>query len=143
VLNHGEFFATFAVKFAQCLSIVMLERYVTGIPTECSNKNWDTLAQVRPGMSERQLQNVFTDTAWDKRELSAQCIQQVLTLATDGELNGHSHTFNQEPRTAEFACSPAIPTGSAAIVSLGDPSPRAFSARSTLAQLSAQSRWTV
>jgi SRSO17 transposase len=81
----AEFLAPFTVHFAQRPSATVLERYVSGLLTECPNKNCDTLAQVVPGTSEQQLQNLLTDMAWDDKDLNAQRIREMLTLPTEGD----------------------------------------------------------
>src|SRR6185437_15233994 len=80
-----EFLRPFTVTFAQRQSATVLERYVSGLLTECPNKNCDTIAQVVPGTSEQQLQNLLTDMAWDEHDLNTQRIGQMLTLPTEGD----------------------------------------------------------
>jgi SRSO17 transposase len=43
------------------------------------------MAQIVPGASEQQLQNLLTDMVWDERELNEQRITQMLTLLTEGD----------------------------------------------------------
>lgn len=64
---------------------MVLERYVSGLLTECPNKNCDTIAQVVPGTSEQQLQYLLTDMAWDEDDLNTQRIEEMLTLPTEGD----------------------------------------------------------
>ena len=80
-----EFLRPFTVHFVQRPSAAVLERYVSGLLTECPHKNCDTIAQVVPGASEQQLQNLLTDMVWDEHELNAQRITQMLTLSTEGD----------------------------------------------------------
>lgn len=80
-----EFLRPFTVNFVQRPSATVLERYVSGLLTECPNKNCDTIAQVVPGASEQQLQYLLTDMAWDEADLNAQRIEQMLTLSTEGD----------------------------------------------------------
>jgi SRSO17 transposase len=81
----AEFLAPLTVHFAQRPSAAVLERYVSGLLTECPHKNCDTLAQVVPGTNEQQLHHLLTDMAWDEQDLNAQRIQQMLTLPTEGD----------------------------------------------------------
>lgn len=81
----AEFLRPFTVTFAQRPSAMVLERYVSGLLTECPNKNCDTIAQVVPGTSEQQLQYLLTDMAWDEHDLNTQRIGQMLTLPTEGD----------------------------------------------------------
>jgi len=80
-----EFLRPFTVTFAQRPSATVLERYVSGLLTECPNKNCDTIAQVVPGTSEQQLQNLLTDMVWDEEDLNTQRIVQMRTLPTEGD----------------------------------------------------------
>lgn len=80
-----EFLRPFTVHFVQRPSAQVLERYVSGLLTECPNKNCDTIAQIVPGTSEQQLQYLLTDMAWDEEDLNAQRIEQMLTLPTEGD----------------------------------------------------------
>src|SRR5690242_3029072 len=80
-----EFLAPLAVHFAQRPSAAVLERYVSGLLTECPHKNCDTLAQVVPDTNEQQLHHLLTDMVWDEQDLNRQRIQQMLTLPTEGD----------------------------------------------------------
>ena len=79
------FLRPFTVNFVQRPSATVLERYVSGLLTECPKKNCDTIAQLVPGTSEQQLQYLLTDMAWDEEDLNAQRITQMLTLSTEGD----------------------------------------------------------
>jgi SRSO17 transposase len=81
----AEFLRPFTVHFVQRPSAAALERYVSGLLTDCPNKNCDTIAQVVPGTSEQQLQYFLTDMAWDERDLNGQRVSQMLLLPTEGD----------------------------------------------------------
>ncbi len=80
-----EFLRPFTVHFVQRPSAQVLERYVSGLLTECPHKNCDKIAQVVPGTSEQQLQHLLTDMAWDEEHLNAQRVEQMLALPTEGD----------------------------------------------------------
>jgi SRSO17 transposase len=80
-----EFLRPFTVNFVQRPSAAVHERYVSGLLTECPNKNCDTIAQIVPGASEQQLQYLLTDMAWDEVDQNAQRIKEMLTLGSEAD----------------------------------------------------------
>jgi FOG: Transposase len=60
----------------------VVERYVSGLLTECPKKKCDTIAQVVPGTGEQQLQYLLTDMALDEEDLNAQRVDEMLILST-------------------------------------------------------------
>ena len=81
----AEFLAPLTVHFTQRPSAAVLKRYMSGLVTECPQKNRDTLTRVVPGTNEQQLHHLLTDMAWDERDLNAQRIQQMLRLPSEGD----------------------------------------------------------
>jgi SRSO17 transposase len=81
----AEFLAPFRVHFHRSEGRQSLERYLTGLLTEHSNKNCDTLARVVPGTSEQRLQGLLTTIDWDEDDLNRQRVQALLTLPTEGD----------------------------------------------------------
>src|SRR5437868_4844406 len=81
----AEFLALFDVQFARSEARRALERYITGLLTEHSPKNCDTLAQVVPSTSEQRLQGLLTQMAWDHDDLNRQRVPWLAGLPTEGD----------------------------------------------------------
>jgi SRSO17 transposase len=81
----AEFLAPMRVHFTQGPSAETLRPYVSGLLSDHPNKNCDTLAAVRPEMSEPQLQDLLTDLVWDEQALNRQRIAQMLRLPSAGD----------------------------------------------------------
>src|SRR5215210_4382514 len=81
----AEFLAPLRVQFTQGPSAETLRQYVSGLLSEQPNKNCDTLAAVRPEMSEQQLQYLLTDLVWDEQALNRQRVAQRLSLSSAGD----------------------------------------------------------
>ena len=79
------FLEPFKVHFAQGPSAGVLDRYVTGLLTEHPNKNCQTLAEVVPGASDQQLNNLLTGMVWDQTDLNRQRVQCMSGLKTPGD----------------------------------------------------------
>jgi SRSO17 transposase len=84
LLELQEFLASFQVRFRRPEGRAALERYTTGLLTEVSNKNCDTLAQAVPGTSEQRLQEFLTNMSWDEEDLNRQRVQKMSAEATRG-----------------------------------------------------------
>jgi len=81
----AEFLARFDVQFVRSEARRALERYLTGLLTEHSPKNCDTLAQIVPGTSEQRLQGLLTQMVWDHDDLNRQRVQWLAGLPTEGD----------------------------------------------------------
>lgn len=79
-----EFLGAFQVRFRQPEGREALERYTTGLLTELSTKNCDTIAQAVPGTGAQRLQEFLTNMQWDD-DLNRQRVQQMIAEATGGE----------------------------------------------------------
>jgi SRSO17 transposase len=80
-----DYLGAFEVHFRRPEGAKALERYTTGLLTEVTNKNCDTLAQVVPGTSEQRLQEFLTNMQWDEEDLNRQRVQKMSAEATLGE----------------------------------------------------------
>jgi SRSO17 transposase len=80
-----EFLSTFQVRFRRPEGEEALERYLTGLLTELSNKNCDTLAEAVPGTSEQRLQEFLTNMQWDETDLNRQRVEKLIAAATVGQ----------------------------------------------------------
>src|ERR671937_2591707 len=80
-----EFLGSFHVRFRRPEGAETLERYMTGLLTEVTNKNCDTLAQAVPGTSEQRLQEFLTNMSWDEADLNRQRVQKMVAEATLGD----------------------------------------------------------
>jgi SRSO17 transposase len=58
---------------------------MTGLLTELSHKNCDTLAQAVPGTSEQRLQEFLPNRPWDEADLNRQRVQKMSAEATLGD----------------------------------------------------------
>ena len=81
----AEFLARFDGQFVRSEPRRALERYITGLLTEHSPKNCDTLAQVVPSTSEQRLQGLLTQMAWDHDDLNRQRVQWLASWPTEGD----------------------------------------------------------
>ena len=81
----AEFLARFDVQFVRSEARRALERYLTGLLTEHSPKNCDTVAQIVPGTSEQRLQGLLTQMVWDHDDLNRQRVQWLAGLPTEGD----------------------------------------------------------
>src|ERR687893_2481927 len=79
-----DFLSTFKVHFRRREAQAALERYLTGLLTDLSNKNCDTMAQAVPGTHEQRLQGFLTTMQWDEEELNRQRVEQMIAEATVG-----------------------------------------------------------
>ncbi len=67
----AAFLEPLAPLFRRVQSRQSLERYVTGLLTDLSRKNCDTIAAAVAGTSTERLQHLLTDAEWDPQELDA------------------------------------------------------------------------
>jgi SRSO17 transposase len=81
----AEFLARFDGQFGRSEPRRALERYLTGLLTEHSPKNCDTLAQVVPSTSEQRLQGLLTQMVWDHDDLNRQRVQWLASWPTEGD----------------------------------------------------------
>lgn len=81
----AAFLAPFHVQFARREGPAALERYCTGLLTEHTNKNCDTLAQLVPGTSGQRLQGLLTTMAWVADDLNRQRVERMAALPTEGD----------------------------------------------------------
>ena len=61
-----------------------LERYVTGLLTDLSRKNCDTIAAAVAGTSTERLQHLLTDADWDSRELDGARVRSLSAKSPKG-----------------------------------------------------------
>jgi SRSO17 transposase len=80
-----EFLGAFQVRFRRPEGRQALERYTTGLLTELTNKNGDTMAQAVPGTSAQRLQEFLTNMQWDEEDLNRQRVAKMLAEATTGD----------------------------------------------------------
>ncbi len=80
-----EFLAGFHMRFRRPEGRIALERYPTGLLTELSIKNGDTIAQAVPGTSEQHRHEFLTNMPWDEEDLNRQQVQRMLAEVTLGE----------------------------------------------------------
>jgi SRSO17 transposase len=80
-----EFLASFQVRFRRPEGPEALERYTTGLLTELSTKNCDTIAQAVPGTSAQRLQEFLTNMQWDEADLNRQRVAKMIAEATLGD----------------------------------------------------------
>jgi SRSO17 transposase len=80
-----EFLRPFHVHFLRSEGRQSLERYLTGLLTEHSNKNCDTIAQVVPGTNKQRLHNLLTGIAFDEGDLNDQRVRTLMRLPTEGD----------------------------------------------------------
>jgi SRSO17 transposase len=80
-----EFLRPFHVQFSRSEGRRSLERYLTGLLTEHTNKNCDTIAAVVPGTSQQRLHNLLTGIAFDQDDLNDQRVGTMLKLPTEGD----------------------------------------------------------
>jgi hypothetical protein len=80
-----EFLRPFHIHFCRSEGRQSLERYLTGLLTEHSNKNCDTMAQVVPGTNKQRLHNLLTGIAFDEDDLNDQRVRTMRQLPTEGD----------------------------------------------------------
>jgi SRSO17 transposase len=80
-----EFLGHFKPRFAFPVRCSVLERYLTGLLTECTTKNCQTMAAVVPGTNSQQLNNLLTEMHWDEEDLNRQRVQFMSRLPTPGD----------------------------------------------------------
>jgi SRSO17 transposase len=73
----SAFLEPFAPLFRRVQSRQSLERYITGLLTDLSRKNCDTIAAAVAGTSSERLQHLLTDAEWDPEELDAARVQRL------------------------------------------------------------------
>src|SRR5918998_24101 len=78
------FLSIFKVRFRRSEAEAALEHYLTGLLTELSNKNCDTMAQAVPGTHEQRLQGLLTTMQGDEEELNRQRVEKMIAEATVG-----------------------------------------------------------
>jgi SRSO17 transposase len=81
----AEFLKPFRSGFARSEGVAALERYITGLLSEQSIKNCDTMAQVVPNTTEQSLEGLLTDMVWDEQSLNCQRIRCLLSLPSEGD----------------------------------------------------------
>jgi SRSO17 transposase len=77
----AAFLRPFARLFRNRQSRVTMERYLTGLLTDLSRKNCDTIAAVVAGTSTERLQHLLTDAAWDPQTLDVVRVQTLSALS--------------------------------------------------------------
>src|SRR5216117_1413407 len=68
----AAFLEPFAPLFRRVQSRQSLERYITGLLTDLSRKNCDTIAAAVAGTSTERLQHLLTDATWEPQALDQQ-----------------------------------------------------------------------
>lgn len=74
----------FAGLFRRSTSRQSLERYVTGLLTDLSRKNCDTIAAAVAGTSTERLQHLLTDAPWDPVALDRERVRRLIEVSPKG-----------------------------------------------------------
>lgn len=80
----SSFLEPFAPLFRRSQSRHSLERYVTGLLTDLSRKNCDTIAAAVAGTSTERLQHLLTDADWNSRELDGARVRSLSQQSPEG-----------------------------------------------------------
>ena len=80
----SSFLEPFAPLFRRSQSRHSLERYVTGLLTDLSRKNCDTIAAAVAGTSTERLQHLLTDADWDSLELDGARVRSLSARSPKG-----------------------------------------------------------
>lgn len=78
------FLKPFAPLFRRAQSRQSLERYTTGLLTDLSRKNCDTISAAVAGTSTERLQHLLTDAEWDPKELDAVRVRSLGAKSPEG-----------------------------------------------------------
>lgn len=70
--------------FRRAQSRQFLERYTTGLLSDLSRKNCDTISAAVAGTSTERLQHLLTDAEWDPKELDAVRVRSVGAKSPEG-----------------------------------------------------------
>lgn len=80
----SSFLEPFAPLFRRSQSRHSLERYVTGLLTDLSRKNCDTIAAAVAGTSTERLQHLLTDADWDSQKLDGARVRSLSEKSPQG-----------------------------------------------------------
>ena len=80
----SSFLEPFAPLFRRSQSRHSLERYITGLLTDLSRKNCDTIAAALAGTSTERLQHLLTDADWDSLKLDEARVRSLSAKSPKG-----------------------------------------------------------